>query len=77
MNACVHGARYCILALLLWSVSSQASVDLGLNVPATSSTGNYTVTWDCCDEIELQELQGGTYYGIYIGTAAQKSFTNI
>lgn len=70
--------------LLLSFVISIARADHGepihfpinLSVPATSSTGNYTATWDGGSQQQLMEkFNSGSFNVVYSGTAGTKSFT--
>lgn len=52
--------------------------DFGLIVPSTSTTGNYTVSWDYQYgyNVTLQEkFNGGSYTTAYYGTGTSKSFS--
>ena len=45
-------------------------IDVGLTAPATSSTGNYTITWNPYGTVVLQEkVASGVYGDIYTGPA--------
>jgi len=47
-----------------------------LQVPATNSTGSYTVTWNSGTSESLQEsFNGSSYSNVYTGTAGTKSFS--
>ena len=67
-----------VFVLAFYSPSSQA-VSMSLSSPATSSTGNYTVTWSYYNylSVTLQESKnGGAWVDRYVGQAGSKSFTN-
>ena len=50
--------------------------NLGLSVPATSSTGNYTVTWNSGTDYYFDEKVGqGNWTNLYYGSAGTYSFT--
>ena len=73
-----------LIALILFSSGQQAfadhgstsHVDLGLTAPASSTNGNYTVSWDSSGYVILQEKKdSGNYTTVYTGTGTSKSFS--
>ena len=71
-----------IVPFVLLPYTARAEIDWNLSVPATSSTGAYTVTWDNNADPQMDEsqfleesLNGGAYTTVYSGTGESKSFS--
>ena len=83
----VDAARRGLLVLVSWVAiggldtasadhGGGTHIDYNLAVPATSSSGNYTVTWTSGYGVTLEEKLGsGAYSSVYVGTAGTKSFS--
>jgi RHS repeat-associated protein len=70
------------LAVLIFSSATIADhgsgghINLNLNVPATSSTGNYTITWTDIGTTELWEKLDGTGYWSNIATDVSSMYVS-